>query len=502
MFDGLYETIQSLPEENRIYLYGCGKYGLAVYELLKQKHIEHRVAAFLVTNTSEVENNCYGKDILSIDSIKDNDKNAVIFLTLNEEYQAAIIPILQKKELFYYTFNDNKLKTISNEVNRITDDFFNEFGVSFSNEKGRDSILVIKLDGIGDVVLCTPFLKLLRKHFPDSEISMIVSPSVYKLMNDCPYIDCLYVFDSSDYVKYPLHEKADRIKRYVESLGRLYELAIIPRMDVDYYGASLIAYFSGASERVTYSECATKQKEMENQGYDRLFSKVIVPDGVRHESLRNISILEALGVRLTEDEKKTHCEVWENDSSNKAICAMVPFVNRSGKHVVFGMSAADKKREWPWNNFLRLAYMILSEYPNVDVILCGKLSNNDEIEQCINDNGTNTRIFNMINRTSIPDIVSIMKKTDVYIGNDTGMMHIAAACDNRIIELSCHPKVGDANSENSPKRFGAWMTENIILSPIEGLDGCNEKCIEKHAHCIKQITVEDVYDAFKKFWKG
>ena len=50
-------------------------------------------------------------------------------------------------------------------------------------------ILVVRLDEIGDMVLTTPFFRELRRNYPEAEITLVVKPAIYNLMELCPYID-------------------------------------------------------------------------------------------------------------------------------------------------------------------------------------------------------------------------------------------------------------------------------------------------------------------------
>ena len=52
-----------------------------------------------------------------------------------------------------------------------------------------DSILVIRLDEIGDMVMLSPFLRELRRNNPRAHITLVVKPEVYNLVERCPYVN-------------------------------------------------------------------------------------------------------------------------------------------------------------------------------------------------------------------------------------------------------------------------------------------------------------------------
>src|SRR5206468_2542135 len=84
------------------------------------------------------------------------------------------------------------------------------------------------------------------------------------------------------------------------------DLAIVPRWDADYYHASFLAYFSGASWRVGYSEHVTDLKRQLNSGYDRLFTHVLDGRGLKHEVERSLEVVQFL--KGTVHQRQT--ELW------------------------------------------------------------------------------------------------------------------------------------------------------------------------------------------------
>ncbi|MFC1710007.1 GT4 family glycosyltransferase PelF, partial [Candidatus Omnitrophota bacterium] len=59
----------------------------------------------------------------------------------------------------------------------------------------RKNLLVIKLGGLGDLILATPSLKMLRKQFPKTKISLLIDSNLRSLVENCPHIDEIVLFD-------------------------------------------------------------------------------------------------------------------------------------------------------------------------------------------------------------------------------------------------------------------------------------------------------------------
>ena len=66
-------------------------------------------------------------------------------------------------------------------------------------ENRYSSILIIRLDEIGDMVMMSPFFRELRRWKPDAHITLVVKPAVHDLMKDCPYIDELILFEKQKF---------------------------------------------------------------------------------------------------------------------------------------------------------------------------------------------------------------------------------------------------------------------------------------------------------------
>jgi len=83
----------------------------------------------------------------------------------------------------------------------------------------------------------------------------------------------------------------------------------------------------------------------------------------------------------------------------------------------------------------------------------------------------------------------------LFVGNDTGTAHLAAAMNCPTVVVSRHPANGDPTHPNSPARFAPRGARFRVLQPQTGKGECLASCREPGTHCILQITVEKVLDA-------
>ena len=135
-------------------------------------------------------------------------------------------------------------------------------------------VLVVRLDGIGDVVLTTPFLRELRRTLPKAWITLVVEPQVHNLVACCPYVNEVLTYNRNTAGRYPQHLRHwQALKLAWKHLWwRRFDVALLPRWDIDFYHGSFVLYFSAARWRIGFSEQVTEQKRYLNRGFDRLFS--------------------------------------------------------------------------------------------------------------------------------------------------------------------------------------------------------------------------------------
>ena len=137
-------------------------------------------------------------------------------------------------------------------------------------------ILVIRLDEIGDNVLNSAFLRGLRTLYPDARIDLLVKPSVYPLMEHCPYVDeVLHVQMARSMQLGDLYFWAYRLSDEV-LWARQYDACIVPRWDTDETWSSLLALFSGARERIGYSEHVSPLKAKICEGMNTFLTQAFL----------------------------------------------------------------------------------------------------------------------------------------------------------------------------------------------------------------------------------
>lgn len=350
-------------------------------------------------------------------------------------------------------------------------------------------MLIIRLDDIGDMVLTTPFIRELRRSVPKAWITLVVKPSAYDLVRHCPYLDEVLAYDPGPLGYGPSLRRTWQAVQFAARFlwTRRFDLAVIPRWDADLYYATFVTYWSGAPWRVGYSEQVIKHKQTMNKGYDSFLTHVLLDTVVKHEVERNLDILRFIGGHVQDES----LELWPLEADVEQARAILP----AGRDqfadliVAIGPGAGAPSRQWSLVNFLNLGEWLQEEYQARIVIVGGESERSlgEELKK-----GLGEWAINATGRTSLRELGVLLKSCHLYVGNDSGPMHVAAAAGVPVIEISCHPSKGAEELSNSPRRFRPWRVPSQIIQPESQSTMCRESCMMAYAHCINQIDVDQV----------
>ena len=175
------------------------------------------------------------------------------------------------------------------------------------------------------------------------------------------------------------------------------------------------------------------------------------------------------------------------------------------KKVVLGIGASAPSKKYPVSQ-LTIALKELARKDLVFVIVGGKSELNDA--NFIEQNLPREKVVNLAGKTTLRETEAVISLTDCYIGNDTGVLHMAAAA--KVPVLGIYRGAADRENIlpaiiNEFRRFPPWQTEAFILRPMHPLDDCAKMppafglCKRLDIpHCITQIPPHAIVEGFEK----
>ncbi len=355
-------------------------------------------------------------------------------------------------------------------------------------------VLVVQLADIGDVILTSPFLRELRRFLPRARITLAVQPRMFNLVEKCPYIDEVIPFRWRT-VRHWKDAFRGHLLWWLEAsrlAGRrlwkhYFDTAISLRWNNDACQAAalILMYTSGAPRRIAYINGPGDFLFHRLGDVNRLTTEGPVRGALKHEIERQLDILHFLGAQ-PED---THLEVWTSREDEQFAKNLL---NRYGIVptdflIALAPGAAWAYRRWPADRFIELGRW-LQETCKATVLIIADKGEQDLAGQM--ERGLQIRLtINLAGKTTLREMAAVLKHCNLFIGNDSGPMHIAAA--------SGVPSVG-LFGPGEYERFRPWGKDHETVRLGLTCNPCSENCRFDQARCIQGITVSQVRSVLAK----
>jgi len=348
-------------------------------------------------------------------------------------------------------------------------------------------ILVIALSGIGDALMFTPALKLLRESMADAEIDALV---MYKGAEE--------IFSANENLNKVIHfnfleEGAFKSLKFLLQLRKKYDASInvYPSNRKEY---NLINFCVGAKHRVG---AVYLRKDKFNLGFLNNI-RVLENDNV-HNVQTNIKLCEALVGKKFNEEPPLEFPIPKNKKQfalnyldkigikeNELVIGFHPGCATLKNHI---------KRRWEPEKFAELGKILIEKHSTRILIFGGpdekKLKNN--ISSLIG-----SKKVDVVNAENLTKSSATIKRCSVFVTNDSSQMHIAAALGLKVVAI-----IGPTNQHY----IYPWQTEHQIVSLNLDCSPCffyspkplNCNRTDVKFKCIKELTVEMVYNSVTKF---
>jgi len=330
-------------------------------------------------------------------------------------------------------------------------------------------IVVRGANWIGDAVMTIPALRRLRSIFPDASISLHTRPWAEGVFRDADFIDDIIPIAGRGSVRNVIEQSRDLRERN-------FDLAVLfPNS----FESALVARLARIPERLAYST--------EQRGF-LLTDTIEVPSWKNelHESKYYLHLIDALGSDGVSDDKLELrvSEVRRNDARKYLIDSGV----RDGKKIV-GIGAGSTNslaKRWPAENFSLLADL-LSVEQTADVILLGNENEADVSRSVLQ--ASKEKHIDLTGQTDLAAATAILSELDLFISNDMGLAHIAAAVGTPTIVI-----FGPTN-ERTTRPLGKSV--EIIRKPVECSPCMLRECPIDH-RCMTRISPDRVFESAAK----
>ena len=325
-----------------------------------------------------------------------------------------------------------------------------------------NNILIIKLRYLGDVLLATPTLHAIKVARPDVRVTMMVNRGTEDVLSGNPDVDETLVLDKGSLAAQWLLVTGLRRRRFD---------TVIDLTDGD--RSAFLSWISGASIRIGFND--------EHRWRGRCYTEVVQPaPGVRHRIDRDLEVLKYISIPVGSKDPQLWLTPEEENSADHLLDQLG--VQRSQPMVILQPGARYWFKAWPSERFAELADRLTSQY-SCQVLIGGSDQDIDLAQQIRQMAKCSPTI--MTGRTTIKQFAAIAKKSALFVGCDSGAMHIATAVSTPVVALF---------GPSSPLEWGPRGGPSDVV--YMGLDcrACfHPTCHRGEGNCMRLITVDAVY---------
>lgn len=335
-----------------------------------------------------------------------------------------------------------------------------------------NNILVIALRKIGDTIIATAGINLLKKAYPTAKLTVLVRPYTQEIVNNHPLIDEVMLYN------YSHKSKWREIRQLAGTLqDKQFDLCIVldnkPR-------SALLAWLSRIPKRVGFEKI-----EFRNW-YLKLFYTDIIPidyDSMQVQQARNHEIFINRFTGL--NEKTSMVMPTVSEVSKQKVDNMLAEKNLAGrKKIALCLRSGCLTKDWPLEYFKQTVERLATKYQAVFFII-GAASDQPFATEFIAM--TKADIISLCGKTTLPELGYLLQQSDFLLSVDTGSAHIGGAVGTPMVVMF---------GSTSPKRWGPYADKAIYVSPTSAChpcDGTKKKC--SNPVCLASITSDDVYKA-------
>lgn len=321
-------------------------------------------------------------------------------------------------------------------------------------------VLIVKLGAVGDCVHTLYALRALRLKLPDAHIAWAVEEKSHEVVAGHPDLDQVLPIPRSK-----------GIVHWMRSALKVGEIPFDLTIDFsNLFKSGLVTWFSKAPVKIGFDTWREA---------NRLFTNRRFPFTKGHMVNRYFSLLAPLGITdipdrveiFVPDEKKKKVDDWflKNIDPSRPVVALNPHGTWNSKL-------------YPLTKYAFVANRLMEK--NIQVVVCwgGKAEHERALffKELIGNRGITAPA------TDLKELAHLLSKCTVYLGNDSGPMHMAAACGIGVVGL-----FGPTN----PERVSPLTGHKRILvaeNSCEKMPCDNRKC--RHPFCMSAISENDVFE--------
>ncbi len=322
-------------------------------------------------------------------------------------------------------------------------------------------ILIIKPSSLGDVVHSLPFLNAIKTYFPKAEIHWVIAKGLEGLFENHPMINKVWIINKDEW------KKIKNAKGTIKELNMLSRELKKEKFDlvVDLQGllrSGMITAATGASIRIGFKEA--------REGSRFFYTHKVAGGKDVHAVDRYLKIAGFLGCDLSNI-------TFPFPLYKQSASFYLPIAEN---YSVIVPGARWMTKRWPSEKFGKLSSLL-----PLKSIIVGSSSDNDIANDIVSL--SDGKAVSLAGKTTLKELIEIIKGARFVVSNDSGPMHIAAALGIPVISIF---------GPTDPLRTGPYGEGHTIIKEDIPCAPCFRKTCND-MKCMKNLSVEKVFEKIK-----
>jgi ADP-heptose:LPS heptosyltransferase len=332
------------------------------------------------------------------------------------------------------------------------------------------SILVIHQGALGDFILALPALKTLRKAFPQAKSAIMGYPRILELVEKRFYAEEILSIDQKGMASFFVREGS--LDFPLSQFFKTFDLMVVFGRDGE----------------------GTVIRNLRRVCQDRLLPINSFPpwDERVHLTDHLLKQFAQFGLPISEPNPRLHLKDSDREWAKDFWTSKGVDMEERSKVIILHPGSGSKKKVWPLDRFLNLAHTLRDHFDSKILIVLGP-AEGPEVHKAFGGMGSNS--FIQAKGLSLLQLASVMEGCWFFIGNDSGISHMAAALGLPAIAIfgPTDPKVWSPRGE---KTFVVRKESHCSPCPQERFFQC------KDFECLKRIEVGEVLEGLERIGIG
>lgn len=341
-------------------------------------------------------------------------------------------------------------------------------------------LIIIKNDRIGDYVIWHDTISAYKEKYKGQKVLLICNDTVLSLAKQEDFFTDILSFKLNKIKKSPIYA----YKFFNQLKGYESETVINPIWERTWF-ADIMTMAIKSKNKVSFLPKVREGRF--SHYYDRQYTKLVDC----HSCTSEIEADSLFVQKMIKDDYQY---------GNYPLTVQVASPIKEKKYVAISFSSSALGKNWPLERFVEVINQIPDDYK---VVLIGAGVFDQRQAKTIEDNTTDkSRVINLVNKTSVAEMVALIANASFVLGNDSGAVHIAAAV--HVPSVAVVPGVEFYRFLPYPKEMNIKYAPRVVANLMKCYN-CKYNCIypdKEPFECIKRVTTEMVVNEMNELIKG